>query len=339
MGGTVPWEHADGESRMLVWITTIFLGTLALCAGDGAKAQTQWTLPSAYPATSFHAENLTAFAQDIAEATDGKLRITVHPGAALYSAPEIKRVVQIGHAKMGEVLISLHEADDPMFGIDVVPFLATSFDQARKLWAISKPSIEKKFAAQGLMVLFAVPWPPQGIYAKKPINTVADMKGMFWRAYNAGTTRIAEIVGAHPVTVQAADLPRALATGLINAFITSSATGYDSRAWEFMTYFYDAQAWIPKNITFVNKPAFDQLDAPTQAALLKAAAAAELRGWAASQEKNRWYLDELAKNGMQVLPPGDALAAGLKQVGEQLTAEWLRKAGADGWAVIEAYRN
>jgi TRAP-type C4-dicarboxylate transport system substrate-binding protein len=164
------------------------------------------------------------------------------------------------------------------------------------------------------------------------------MKGLFWRAYNAGTRRIAEIVGAHPVTVQAADLPRALATGLINAFMTSSATGYDSRVWESMTYFYDAQAWVPKNITFVNKRAFDQLDEPTRAALLKAAADAELRGWAASQEKNRWYLDELAKNGMKVLPPADTLAAGLKQVGEQLTAEWLRKAGADGWAVIEAYK-
>ncbi|MFL6936642.1 MAG: TRAP transporter substrate-binding protein [Xanthobacteraceae bacterium] len=321
---------------MLVRITPLILATLVLGAAEQAKAQSRWILPSAYPATNFHADNLAAFAQDIAGATAGKLVITVHPGAALYTAPEIKRVVQIGRAQMGEVLISLHEADDPMFGVDVVPFLATSFDDAKKLWVVSKPSIERKFAAHGLMVLFAVPWPPQGIYAKRPISTLADMKGLFWRAYNAGTTRIAEIVGAHPVTVQAADLPRALATGLINAFMTSSATGYDSRAWEYMTYFYDAQAWIPKNITFVNKAVFDQLDEATQAAVLKAAAAAELRGWAASQEKNRWYLGELAKNGLKVLPPEDGLAAGLKQVGEQLTAEWLRKAGADGWAVIEA---
>jgi TRAP-type C4-dicarboxylate transport system substrate-binding protein len=324
---------------MLVRITTLMLAAMALCVSVRAKAQTHWALPSAYPADNFHSENLGAFAKDVAEATGGKLQITVHPGAALFTAPEIKRVVQIGQAKMGEVLISLHEADDPMFGIDVIPFLATSFDQARKLWAASKPAIETKFALQQLMVLFAVPWPPQGIYAKKEIHTIADMKGLFWRTYNAGTRRIAEIVGAHPVTVQAADLPRALATGLINAFMTSSATGYDSRAWEFMTYFYDAQAWIPKNVTFVNKAAFDQLDNPTQQAVIKAAAAAEVRGWTASQEKNRWYIELLNKNGLKVVLPGDALMAGLKQVGEQLTAEWLRKAGADGLAVIEAYKN
>jgi TRAP-type C4-dicarboxylate transport system substrate-binding protein len=323
---------------MLARIATLMLAALVLCAREQATAQTYWTLPSAYPADNFHSQNLVLFAKDVAEATGGKLRITVHPGAALYTAPDIKRVVENGHAEMGEVLISLHEADDPILGIDVIPFLATSFDEARRLWAASRPAIENRFAQRRLMVLFAVPWPPQGIYTRREIATVADMKGLFWRAYNAGTRRIAEIVGAHPVTVQAADLPQALATGLINAFMTSSATGYDSRAWEFMTWFYDTRAWIPKNITFVNRAAFDRLDQPTREAVIKAAAAAEARGWTASQEKNRWYMEQLGKNGLKVVAPGDALMAGLKQVGEQLTAEWLRKAGAEGLAVIEAYR-
>ena len=311
---------------------------LALCAGGRAHAQTDWILPSAYPANNFHVENLTLFAKDVTAATGGKLKVAVHPNASLFTAPEIKRVVQIGQSQLGEVLLSLDENDDAIFGLDVIPFLATSFEQSRKLWTASRPAIEKRFAAQRLKVLFAVPWPPQGIYAKRPIDTIKDMKGLFWRAYNAGTTRIAEIVGAHPVTVQAADLQRALSTGLINAFMTSSATGYDSKAWQTMSYFYDAQAWIPKNITFVNAAAFDQLDQPAQDALLKAAAAAEERGWQVSQEKTRWYLDQLAKNGMRVVAPGEALTAGLKQVGEQLTAEWLRKAGDEGWAVIESYK-
>jgi len=326
------------RTTALTLAATALLAAAAAAAAAPAAAQTKWALPSAYPADNFHSQNLAAFAKDVADASGGKLQITVHPGASLYTAPEIKRVVQMGQAKTGEVLISLHETEDPMFGIDVVPFLATSFEEARKLWAASRAAIEKKLSAQRLKVLFAVPWPPQGIYAKKQIETIADMKGLFWRAYNAGTTRIAEIVGAHPVTVQAADLPRALSTGLINAFMTSSATGYDSKAWETMTYFYDARAWIPKNITFVNAAAFDLLDKQSQTALVNAATAAETRGWTMSQEKNRWYTEQLAKNGLKVLAPGDALTGGLKKVGEQLTAEWLRKAGDEGWAVIEAYK-
>jgi TRAP-type C4-dicarboxylate transport system substrate-binding protein len=303
-----------------------------------ASAQVRWSLPSAYPADNFHSENLDAFAQDVAQGTGGKLAIKTYPNASLFPATAIKSAVRIGQAQMGEFLISVHDNEDPMFGIDVVPFLAASYDEARKLWAASKPVIERKFAAQGLMVLFAVPWPPQGIYAKKEINTVADMQGLSWRVYNAGTERIAQIVGAYPVTIQAADLQRALATGLINAFMTSVATGYDTKAWETMSYFYDTQAWLPKNVTLVNKAAFDRLDKTAQEVLLKAAASAEARGWSRSQERHRWYAEQLAAHGMKVLPPSESLKNGLHQVGERLTAEWLVKAGSDGQAVIEAYK-
>lgn len=320
-----------------------FLKTCALAAGIAvltapAMAQTKWNLPAAYPADNPHSVNLISFAKDVATATGDKLQIAVHPAASLFKAPEIKRAVATGQAQAGEVLISLHENEDPLFGVDVVPFLATSYPAARKLWLASKPAVEKKLASQGLMLLFAVPWGPQGIYAKKDINTVEDMKGLKWRAYNVGTSRIAELVGAQPITIQAAELPQALATGVVNAFMTSGSTGYDSKAWETMTHFYDTQAWIPKNITFVNKAAFDALDKPTQEAIMKAAAVAEERGWKLAEEKANWYLDQLKANKMQVLPPSPALKAGLEKIGEQLTADWSKKAGADGEAVIAAYR-
>jgi TRAP-type C4-dicarboxylate transport system substrate-binding protein len=311
-------------------------GVAALAAP--AMAQTKWNLPAAYAADNPHSVNLIEFSRDVAAATGNKLQITVHPAASLFKAPEIKRAVATGQAQAGEVLISLHENEDPMFGIDVVPFLATSYPAAKKLWLASKPSIEKKLASQGLLLLFAVPWGPQGIYAKKDLNSIEDMKGLKWRAYNVGTSRIAELVGAQPVTIQAAELAQALATGVVNAFITSGSTGYDTKSWETMTHFYDTQAWIPKNVTFVNKAAFDALDKPTQEAVLKAAAVAEERGWKLAEEKAKWYLEQLAANKMKVLPPPPALKSGLEKIGEQLTADWSKKAGGDGEAVIAAYK-
>ena len=303
-----------------------------------AMAQTKWDLPAAYPDDNPHSQNLVLFAKDVAAATGGKLQIVVHAGASLFKAPDIKRAVQTGQAQIGEVLISLHENEDPIFGVDVVPFLATSYPEAMKLWQASKPAVEKKLASQGLMLLFAVPWAPQGIYAKKQLDSVADMKGLKWRAYNVGTARIGELVGAQVVTVQAADLAQALATGVVNSFITSAATGYDSKAWESMTYFYDTQAWIPKDMTFVNKAQFDKLDKPTQDAVLKAAATAETRGWKMWEDKSGWYLDQLKSHGMKVEAPSAKLKEGLAKVGETLTADWLKKAGPDGKAVIDAYR-
>jgi TRAP-type C4-dicarboxylate transport system substrate-binding protein len=310
---------------------------LAFACGTAA-AQTKWNLPAAYPPDNFHSENLAQFAKDVEAATGGKLQINVHAGASLFKAPEIKRAVATGQAQIGEVLLSLHENEDPIFGVDVVPFLATSFDEAFKLYQASKPAIEKKLASQGLMLLYAIAWPPQGIYSKTEINKIEDLKGAKWRSYNVGTARIAELVGAQPVTIQAAELAQALATGVVTAMMSSGATGYDTKIWESIKYFYDTQAWVPKNVVFVNKAAFDALDKPTQEALIKAAAAAEARGWNVSREKTKWYLDQLSAKDMKVLPPGPEFKAGMKKVGEQLTADWLKKAGPDGEAVIAAFR-
>ncbi len=314
------------------------LAAAAALFSAAALAQTKWDMPTPYPASNFHTENIAQFAADVDKATGGKLKITVHSNASLFKAPEIKRAVQGGQAQIGEILISGYSNEDPIFGIDSVPFLATSYADARKLWDASKKAIEERFAKQGMMVLFAVPWPPQGIYSSRPLNSISDMKGLKMRTYNPYTSRIAELAGAQPVTIQVPELAQAFATGAVNANITSGATGYDSKAWEVVKNYYDTQAWLPKNIVFVNKQAFDALDKPTQQAVLKAAAEAEARGWKTSEEKNKWWLEQLAKNGMNVQQPSAQLKADFQKIGATMTDEWIKTAGADGKAIIDAYK-
>ncbi len=303
-----------------------------------AAAQTKWDMPTPYPATNFHTENIQQFADDVDKATGGKLKITVHSNASLFKAPEIKRAVAGGQAQIGEILVSGYSNEDPVFGVDSVPFLATSYADARKLWQASKKAIEDRFARQGLVILYAVPWPPQGIYSSRPLNSVADMKGLKMRTYNPYTSRIAELAGAQPVTIQVAELAQAFATGAVNANITSGATGYDTKAWEVVKNYYDTQAWLPKNVVFANKAAFDALDKASQQALTKAAADAEARGWKTSEEKNKWYLEQLARNGMTVQPPSPTLKSDFRKIGATMTDEWLKTAGDDGKAIIQAYR-
>jgi TRAP-type C4-dicarboxylate transport system substrate-binding protein len=310
---------------------------LALAAGP-AQAQTRWDLPAAYPATNFHSVNLQQFADDVDRATGGKLKITVHPNASLFKAPEIKRAVQGGQAQIGEILLVNFQNEWQIFGADGLPFLADSYDAAAKLWRVQKPMVEKKLAEQGMMVLYAVPWPPQGIYVKKPIASAADLKGVKWRAYSPATARIAELVGAQPVTVQAAELSQAMATGVVESYMSSGSTGFDTKTYEHIKYWYDTQAWLPKNAVIVNKRAFDALDKATQDALLKAAADAEVRGIEASKKTNTDSLDKLRANGMQILPPSPQLKADLQKVGETMLKEWLEKAGPEGQQLVDAFR-
>jgi len=310
---------------------------LLALSGTAVVAQTKWDLAAAYPATNFHSVNIQQFADDVDKATAGKLKITVHANASLFKAPEIKRAVQGGQAQAGEIIFANFQNEWQIYGADGLPFLADSYDDSNKLYKAQKPLIEKKLAEQGMRLLYAVAWPPQGIYTKKPLASAADLKGVKWRAYSPSTSRIAELVGAQPVTVQAAELSQALATGVVEATMTSGATGVDSKLYEHLKYYYDTQAWLPKNAVLVNKEAFDKLDKPTQDAVLKAAADAEARGLAASKKVNVDTLEKLKANGMQVVTPSPQLKADLKKVGDTMLKEWLEKAGSEGKALMDAF--
>jgi len=315
---------------------TSIVAAIGLIAG-AAQAQTKWDMPTAYPVSNFHSVNAQKFADAVKAKTGGKLEIVVHAGASLFKAPEIKRAVQTGQAQIGEVLMVNLSNEDAIFGVDGVPFLATDYTEAKKLADAAKPFVDKRLAAEGLQLLYAVPWPPQGIYANKPLNSVKDMEGLKWRAYSPQTARIGELVKAQPVTVQQAELSQALATGKVNSMITSGATGVDAKIYEQLKYFYDAQAWVPKNMVVVNKAAFDKLDKATQAIVVAEAKAAEDAGWAASQTVQTETLAVLAKNGMTVAPPSAEFKAELAGIGKTMAAEWEAKAGADGKALLAAY--
>ena len=319
-------------------LTSLLTAAAIAALSSTAVAQTKWDLPAAYPATNFHTQNLQQFADEVDKATGGKLKITVHANAALFKAPEIKRAVQGGQAQIGEILLVNYQNEWQPFGADGLPFLADSYAEANKLYKVQKPVLDKKLGEQGMQLLYAVAWPPQGIYAKKVVNSAADLKGIKWRAYSPSTARIAELVGAQPVTVQAAELSQAMATGVVESYMSSGSTGFDTKTYEHLKFYMDTQAWLPKNAVIMNKAAFAALDKATQDAVLKAAADAETRGWAASQKVNTETLEKLNANGMTIVTPSAQLKADMKKVGDQMLQEWLQKAGPEGQALVDAFR-
>jgi TRAP-type transport system periplasmic protein len=318
-------------------LTVSLLAAFGFGFTGAAQAQAKWDLPAAYAPGNFHTENLVQFAKDVDSATAGKLKITVHANASLFKAPEIKRAVQGGQAQLGEVLLVNFENEWPGYGLDGIPFLASGFKDAYRLHLAAKPALDKKLSEQGMFMLYAVPWPPQGLYTKKEVASVADMRKIKWRAYSPSTAKIAELIGAQPVTVQAAELSQALATGAVEAYMSSGSTGYDTKTYEHIKYWYDTQAWLPKNAVLVNKKAFDALDKPTQDAVMKAGAEAEKRGWKISEEKNEWYKKALAEKGMKIVEPPAKLVQDFRQVGKIMLEDWSKKAGPEGKAILDAY--
>jgi TRAP-type C4-dicarboxylate transport system substrate-binding protein len=314
------------------------LATVAWIAAAGAAAAERWDMPLAYPETNFHTENAKKFAACVKDGTKGAIEIVTHANGSLFKGNDIKRAVQTGQAPIGERLLSAHENENPLFGYDAVPFLASSYEASEKLAKAARPKLEALLDKQNLVLLYTVPWPPQGIYTKKPLNSAADMKGVKFRSYNAATARMAELMGAVPVQIEAAELTQALATGVVESFISSGSTGYDAKVWEQLKYWYDTQAWLPRNTVFVNKAVWNGLKPEQQKVLRDCAAKAEAEGTARSKELAGWYIEQLKAKGMTIEPASPQLKADLAKIGEIMTNDWLAKAGEEGKAIVEAYR-
>lgn len=318
-------------------LTTLALSGVFAFSFGAAQAQTAWDMPTPYGDAVFHTQNIMEFAKDVATATNGELTITVHSAGSLYAHPEIRDSVRRGLAPIGEILMSQLANEDAVFGVDSVPFLAASYDDAKKLWDASRDEVTARLAEQGLTLLFAVPWPGQSLYLTEEVTSLDQMKGVSFRAYNTATERLAQLMGAVPTTVEAGDIPTAFSTSRVAAMITSPSTGVSSQAWDFVSHYIDTQAWLPKNMVFVNTSAFEALSETQQQALFEASAMAEARGWQMSMAETEEKIAILKENGMQVSAPSEELARGLRDIGETMADEWRASAGDVGAAILSAY--
>ena len=310
---------------------------LALACGT-PQAQTKWDMPTPYVDGEFHTQNIRTFADDVKKATGGQLDIVVHSGQSLIKHPDILRAVSTGQVNIAEFLLGQFGNEDPVFAADNLPFVATGYPAAFKFYQAQKPFLEKVLQARGVRLLYSVAWPGQGIYTKAPLKSVADLKGSKFRTYSPQTARLAELLGASPVVIQATDIPQAFATNTVQAMITSSATGVSFKSWEYVKNYYTTSAFHPKNVVVVNERSWQRLPDNQKKAVTDAAAAAEKRGWKLSAERETSGNETLAKNGMAVAPPDAAMRTAFEAAGKTMLVEWLKSAGPDGVAIINAYQ-
>ncbi|MCP4383410.1 MAG: TRAP transporter substrate-binding protein [Hyphomicrobiales bacterium] len=318
-------------------------GMLAATTIAGAYATSalaeKWDMPMAYSATNFHSAVGAEFAGCVTIGTGGEIEIVTHPSGSLFKGAEIKRAIQTGQVPIGERLLSGHQNENALFGFDSVPFLATSFDDSAKLWEAAKPAMEKLLDSQNLVLMYSVPWPPQGLYFKKEVNSVADMEGIKFRSYNTATARLAELTGMLPVQIEAAEISQAFATGVAEAMVSSGSTGYDRKVWESLTHFYEVDAWLPRNYVLINKDVWNGVSDANKNVILGCAALAEYAGNWRSKEYTGFTLQGLRDGGMTVGPASATLVDELKEIGVTMTNEWLENAGDEGKAIVDNFKS
>ena len=305
--------------------------------GTSALAETRWDMPTPYGDGTHQTQVARSFAEEVTAKSNGKLTIKVHSGGSLIKHPEIHRAVKSRQVQIGEVFVGRLGNIDPIFKLDNIPFLATDFDSAEKLYKASKPALSKALAKDKLMLLYTSPWPAQDLYSNKPVNSLSDLAGLKMRAYSPTTSRLADLMGTTPVNIPFSDVAQAFTTNAIEAMVTSPSTGVNGQSWDYISHFTTINAWIPKNMLFVNKRIYDKLDDATKQVILTAAANAEKKGWALGRKLAVEHTDTLRTNGMTVAAPSQQLQDELRAIGKTMVKEWLDEAGADGKAVIDNF--
>ena len=315
------------------------LAAPVLARGAAAQgAPIRWQMATPYPDGNFHTRNIRSFVEELGQISGGRLQVQLHSGASLLPMPQIKRGVQTGQVQMGEILLAAYSNEDVFFDADSIPQLVSNLAEAKRLADLQRPFIEQRLARQGLSLLYMVPWPPAGLYAQAPITSIEGLRGLRFRTFSPATNRFATIVGAQPTLVQAAELAQAFATGVVQAQITSAQTGVDTSAWDYARVFTPLGFTMTKNAVMVSRRAMEALPPNLQQDVRAAAARAEVRGYELSGESQVNSERTLGQRGMQVIPPTAEFMDGLRRVSTQMTNEWVERAGADGRALVEAYR-
>jgi len=327
MTTSIRHNHLTGTSGIVITML------LALAAGTAWSAE-RWDMAAAYSPKEYITSSYIAFAKKVAKSTDGALKIKVHASGSLVKGTEIFSAVESGKVQIGAFLLGAQARQAPIFGIDTVPFLATSVDKAWELYQVSKNELGYELKERNMKLLFTAVWPPQGLFTKVKLNSIADMKNMRFRAYDEGTAQLARLMGAIPTITEATEIRQTFASGAAESMISSSATGVFHQVWDYVEYFYEGNAWYPKSAVVVNLQAWNKLDGITREALMEAGAEAEKSVWEAMVNTNESYKRTMTHNGIKVIQPSSKLREDFIKIGDTTASDWVEAAGDRGKRIL-----
>ena len=311
----------------------VLLSTVAALALRAVPAPAlEWSMPVAAPPGGVAESSVRAFAAQVAADTGGGLTLAVTQAA---DAARVPGALGGGRAAAGAFPLAALEAAEPVLAMDRVPYLASNYVDAAKLWKVLRPAVERKLAARGLLLLYAVPGPPPAPLSLRPMLTLEAWRGMRLLADEPGLDALAPVVGLQ--AVRAPGAREAFAGGNADAAFRAADAAAGDRAWEYAAHYLDARAWFPKTLVVAARSAFDGLAPAARDALRAAAAAAEQAAWQASERAADAGVQRLRDYGIKAVTPPVKLLIRLEAVGRELLFRWSESAGEEGAQIVERY--
>ncbi len=320
-------------------ILVVFLALAFVCAGIvPALAKTKWDCHLNYPAGNFHSQGAQRFADRVFEATGGELEIVLHPGAALgFKGPELLRALAEGQMAIAEVPTGMVEGDAPVLALTAQPFISSNSFEQRLLYQLAKPTYARILEKFNQFTLYSSVWPFSGIYTQREIKSLEDLAGLKMRVYDGTGLEFGNATGIAARKMPFSEVYPAMKAGLLDSMYTSSVSGVDAKAWEVLKYFTPINIVGPVNMFNVNLKAWNALPKKIQDIVMDIAVEMEDEMWNLAGDMDRKSRAVLLENGMIITPVSSGFRRELNEVGNQLRAEWVKKAGEDAQKILDEY--
>ncbi|MGS1109416.1 TRAP transporter substrate-binding protein [Achromobacter anxifer] len=303
----------------------------------GAYAATTLTMATEYPATSMPGQGVSTFAELVRAKTAGNVVIDASYDASkgIKSADMID-AVQARKVDAGDAFAGALATKYPLFGVSSLPFLADSLSKARNLNKAARPAYEKLLAAHGQKLLYTTPWPASGIWSKQKLDSVAALKKLSIRTYDATSQDVMQKAGARAQNISFADAMPLIASGEVNAVLSSGDGGAGRKLWEHLPNFAEINYAMPISVATMNLQAYQALDARTRRAIDQAAAQTETEQWKRIDGRLQQNYANMRKNGVAIntsvpLPVRRAL----KDAAADSVKNWKAAAGPEAAAILK----
>lgn len=294
-------------------------------------------LNAKYGATNFHTKGAEKFASLVKDYTKGSVDITVHPGSALIKGNPLK-AVKDGTVAMTDMFIPFTSGGGKVFGVSALPFIASSYDDAFKLYQLAKPAYEKTAKKWNQKLLYSVTWPASGFYSKKELTSIKDFKGVKTRTYDKNSAAFVNKAGGSAVALPWGEVYSSLRTGMVDSVVTSSSSGKDGKFWEVLSNYTKINYAYPLQAVTINLDYWNSLDKNQKEAITKAASEIEKSQWEAVRVEEKTALEVLAKNGIKITEASPSLKKELDVIADELLTKYLDGANSDIKAIFKEYR-
>jgi TRAP-type transport system periplasmic protein len=317
----------------MIRTTTVALALAAALSAFTAAAQELRLSTFVAPVHVIYREILTPWAQEVAKATNGEVKVTLYPSMQLGGKPpELFRQAVDGAVDLTFTLPGYTSPAFPRVGIIELPGLKSDgLAATNMMWDLLDPYLLPEFEGTKVIALWGAE--DAGLMSRgKAFRSMDELKGLRMRSPSAAQAKQLQYMGAVPIAAPITEVYPGLERGTMDGAMVPFTTILDFRLGEVAKGFTISGPIFGRSVFLIamNKKKFDSLSPTARAAIDK------LSGRELSLKATDVYIKRAEEAVASVRGKADVVtlsAAEQQRIGKTLRPiidEWIKESEAKG---------